>query len=227
MIRYIFFDLDGTLFDFKKEERNALSKTLTELGITPTDEMLSRYSEINISQWKLLELGKIERAQMKVRRYELLFEEFGIDISGKKATAIYEKHLALSHSFIENAPEILETLYKDYQLYLVTNGSTVVQNGRLDSSCIRKYFKGIYISQEIGVNKPDKRFFDACFSDIKDFDRSQAVIIGDSLSSDIQGGINAGIKTIWFNRRKEQCSDIKPDYEISSLLELSALLPTI
>lgn len=221
MIKNILFDLDDTIFDFKRAERIALSKTLAELGVTPDDRILSRYSEINISQWKLLEKKIITRDEVKVRRYELLFEEFGIDLSAERTTALYEKNLGIGHYFIDGAEEMLQRLYKDYRLYLVSNGATAVQKSRIASSGIEKYFQNIFISQEIGYDKPAKEFFNKCFEQIEDFSKKETIIVGDSLSSDIQGGINAGIKTVWFNPRHLEFDKIKPDYEISSLDELA------
>lgn len=225
MIKNIFFDLDDTLFDFKMAEKTALAKTLTEMGVEPTEEILSRYSIHNISQWKRLELGEITREQVKVNRYRLLFDEFGIDLSPEKATKIYEKHLACGHWFIDGAPEILKALYKNYRLYLVSNGSKKVQDGRLKSSGITKYFDEIFISEAIGFEKPNIEFFTYCFERIPDFSKGETVIVGDSLSSDIKGGSQAGIKTVWFNPHHQQnTTALKPDYEISSLNELTALL---
>lgn len=223
MIKNILFDLDDTIFDFKRAEKIALSKTLSELGVSPDDRILSRYSEINISQWKLLEKRIITRDEVKVRRYKLLFEEFGIDLSAERTTALYEKNLAIGHYFIDGAEELLQRLYKHYHLYLVSNGATAVQKSRIASSGIEKYFQNIFISQEIGYDKPAKEFFDKCFEQIDNFSKKETIIVGDSLSSDIQGGINAGIKTVWFNPRHLEFDKIKPDYEISSLDELNAL----
>ena len=224
MIKNILFDLDDTIFDFKKAERIALSNTLSELGVTPEDKILSRYSEINISQWKLLEKKIITRDEVKVRRYKLLFEEFNLDLSAEKTTALYEKKLAIGHYFIDGAEELLQGLYKSYRLYLVSNGASAVQHSRIAGSGIERYFKSIFISQEIGFDKPAKEFFDKCFSQIDGFSKSETIIVGDSLSSDIQGGINAGIKTVWFNPKCLKPDGIKPDYEIHLLKELEEIL---
>lgn len=224
MIEHIFFDLDDTLFDFKKAERAALAGTFERFGMQADDKILSRYSEINISQWKLLELGKLTRDEVKVRRYKLLFEEFGIDLNPEKFTEVYEKRLGIGHYFIDGAEEIIKTLYGRFKLYIVSNGAAAVQKSRIASSGIAKYFDGIFISQQIGFDKPDVRFFERCFAQIDGFSKEKAVIVGDSLSSDIQGGINAGIQTIRFNPKQEKSQHILPDYEIASLSELADLL---
>lgn len=228
MIRNVLFDLDDTLFDFHKAEKIALTKTLVHFGIDPTEETLALYSTINAAHWKRLELGEISREEVKVGRYRELFKTIGVECDPVKATAYYESMLAIGHYFMPGAPELLEELYRKYRLYIVSNGTAKVQEGRIGSSRIAKYMDGIFISQILGANKPDKQFFDICFAEIPDFSLSETVIIGDSLSSDIKGGINAGITTVWFNPKGiENDSDIKPDYAIKELSEVPGLLSQI
>lgn len=228
MIRNVLFDLDDTLFDFHKAEKIALTKTLVHFGIDPTEETLALYSTINAAHWKRLELGEISREEVKVGRYRELFKTIGVECDPVKATAYYESMLAIGHYFMPGAPELLEELYRKYRLYIVSNGTAKVQEGRIGSSGIAKYMDGIFISQILGANKPDKQFFDICFAEISDFSFSETVIIGDSLSSDIKGGINAGITTVWFNPKGiENDSDIKPDYTIKELSEVPGLLSQI
>ena len=228
MIRNVLFDLDDTLFDFHKAEKIALTKTLVHFGIDPTEETLALYSAINAAHWKRLELGEISREEVKVGRYRELFKTIGVECDPVKATAYYESMLAIGHYFMPGAPELLEELYGKYRLYIVSNGTAKVQEGRIGSSGIAKYMDGIFISQLLGANKPDKQFFDICFSEIPDFSLSETVIIGDSLSSDIKGGINAGITTVWFNPKGiENDNDIKPDYTIKELSEVPGLLSQI
>lgn len=228
MIRNVLFDLDDTLFDFHKAEKIALTKTLVHFGIDPTEETLALYSTINAAHWKRLELGEISREEVKVGRYRELFETIGVECDPVKATAYYESMLAIGHYFMPGAPELLEELYRKYRLYIVSNGTAKVQEGRIGSSGIAKYMDGIFISQILGANKPDRQFFDICFAEIPDFSLSETVIIGDSLSSDIKGGINAGITTVWFNPKGiENDSDIKPDYTIKELSEVPGLLSQI
>ena len=225
MIRNVLFDLDDTLFDFHKAEKIALTKTLVHFGIDPTEETLALYSTINAAHWKRLELGEISREEVKVGRYRELFKTIGVECDPVKATAYYESMLAIGHYFMPGAPELLEELYGKYRLYIVSNGTAKVQEGRIGSSGIAKYMDGIFISQILGANKPDKQFFDICFAEIPDFSLGETVIIGDSLSSDIKGGINAGITTVWFNPKGiENDSDIKPDYIIKELFEVPGLL---
>lgn len=228
MIKNILLDMDNTILDFTKAERVAASKALAAMGIQPTDELLKRYHQINEGQWRLFELGELEREQVKVRRYELLFDEMGIAASPRETAKVYEGLLGIGHYFMDGAVELLERLSRVYRLYLATNGTSNVQKSRISSADISKYFQGIYISEDVGYNKPDKRYFDACFKDIPDFDPAETVMIGDSLTSDIKGGINAGIRTVWFNHEgKSRDDSIVPDHEVHSLEEIPGLMGRI
>ena len=224
----VLFDLDDTILDFHTAERHALKAAFDELGIASEEELLSHYSEINAYCWQQLELGKMTREEVLVSRFEKLFTERGIACDARAAQDCYEGFLESGHFFVPGAPKLLEELFPKYDLYLVSNGNSVTQAGRLKSAGISPYFKGIFISEEIGVNKPARAFFDACFAAIPDFRAENAIIIGDSLTSDILGGINAGIRTCWFNPAgKSERDDIKPDYMIRSLGELPAMLEEI
>ena len=224
----ILFDLDDTILDFHTAERHALRAAFDELGIDADEKLLRRYSEINAFCWQQLELGRMTREEVLVSRFEKLFREKGIDCDARTAQERYEGFLENGHFFVPGAEELLEALYPKYDLYLVSNGNTVTQESRLKSAGIGPYFKKIFISEQIGVNKPERAFFEACFSEIPDFHAEDAVIVGDSLTSDIRGGINAGIRTCWFNpAHKPVRDDIKADYIFHALGELPALLETI
>lgn len=225
MIKYILLDLDDTLLDFHMAEAVALRKTMTHFGVEPTDSAVARYSEINDAQWKKLETGELTRAEVKLRRFEIFFAELGVDCDAEAARQYYENALGVGHYFMEGAEEMLEALYGSYQLYIVSNGTTAVQNGRMASAGIARYFDGIFLSEALGYVKPQREFFDACFAKIPQFDPAQAIILGDSLTSDIQGGINAGIRTCWFNPKKGKGrEDILPDFEIDALENFLGLL---
>ena len=225
MIRNVLLDLDETVLDFHWAERIALRKTLIYLGIEPEEKILSRYREINTAQWKLLELGKLTVQEVKVRRYQLLFQELGAECSPQEAARLYESFLGIGHCFIDGAEEMLKALSGHYRLYIASNGTTAAQKSRIASAGIEKYMSGIFLSEEIGHAKPDAAYFEACFARIPEFCKAETVIVGDSLSSDIKGGKNAGIITIWFNPRgEENPSDIAADHEIRKLSELPPLL---
>lgn len=229
MIRNIFLDLDDTILDFHKAEHAALEKTLRKIGIEPTSEILSRYSVLNLRQWQRLERGEIDRATVKTERYRLLFEEFKIDFAADEATHIYEGFLGQGHYFIDGATEMIDSLYGKYRLYIASNGTYNVQKGRIKSADIAKYFDGIFISELVGADKPNKDFFDIACRNIENFSAEETVIVGDSLTSDILGGKNAGFITIWFNNggKKRNSTDITPDYEITALNQLAPLVQSL
>ncbi len=224
----IFLDLDNTILDFSKAERIALTQTLTERGVTVTEAVLLRYRDINIYCWEQLEDGKMARDEVLRRRFEMLFEELGLSCDGQEATERYEGLLHFGHWFIPGAEELLRTLSPVHDLYLASNGVASVQHSRIASAGIAPYFKGIFISEELDAVKPQKEFFEACFARIPGFDPARALMVGDSLTSDIRGGINAGIKTCWLNyNRKPGRPDIVPDYVIHAIMELPALIDSL
>lgn len=222
---FVLLDLDDTILDFHQAEANAVAKTLAQLGIEPKESTVRRYSEINAGRWELLEQGLITREEVLTSRFEMLFGELGVEGSGTQAQKIYEGLLSQGHWFMPGAEKLLGELYGKYPLYIVSNGNLSVQDGRIASAGIARYFEEIFISQRIGFDKPRKEFFDACFAKIPGFDRERAIIVGDSLTSDIRGGLNAGIKTCWYNPRgKAPRADVRPDYCITALDELPGLL---
>lgn len=225
MIRNIFLDADDTLFDFHRSERQALQETLRQIGVLPTEEILALYSSINQAHWKMLEQGEITREELRVKRYERFLAEIGAAVAPSRAAAIYEDALARGHFFIEGAERLIKTLSGEYHLYILTNGFAKTQNGRLASAGVRAYFKDVFISQELGADKPSEQFFEACFARIPQFRREEAILVGDSLTSDILGGNRMGICTVWFNPREvKNQTEIHPDYEISRLEQLYSIL---
>ena len=221
----VLLDIDDTLLDFHKAEALALSKTLREMNVEPRPDILERYSEINLRHWEMLEDGILTRDQVLVQRFEVLYRELGLDRSGTETRDRYEQHLSHGHFFMPGAEDLLKTLYGRYALYIVSNGTGVVQRGRIASAGIARFFEGIFISEDIGFHKPDKAFFDGCFARIPGFDRKRSLMVGDSLTSDIRGGLNAGIRTCWYNPRgRKGRRDILPDFEIRDLGQLPGLL---
>ena len=228
MIKTVFLDLDDTILDFHKAEALSIKGTLEAFGLPSDEKTVSRYSEINKTCWERLERGEYTREEVLLNRFKFLFEELGIDTEPIRAKAEYEGRLSNSAYFVDGAIDLLEGLQGKYDLYITSNGTKRVQEGRLKKSGIKKYFKDIFISEDIGKNKPDKAFFDFVFSKIEGFEKDTAIIVGDSLSSDIKGGLNAGILTCYYNPKgRTNESDIKPHYEIKKLSELYQILENI
>ena len=227
MIEFLFLDLDDTILDFHKAERIAISNTIRDFGVEPTEEILHRYHIINKWHWEQLELGKLTRAEVLQNRFGVLFSELGLSVDAAACAKVYEKNLSIGHWFLPGAEEAVDRLSKKYRLFLASNGTASVQKGRMTSANLYRFFEKVFVSQEIGHNKPSKAYFDGCFTQIPGFDASKAMIVGDSLTSDIKGGINAGLKTVWVNPSHSPCGDIRPDYEIEALSQLEALLETL
>ena len=227
MIKFVLVDLDDTIFDFAAAEHAALRATLSEMDAPTSDEVIRRYSEINRAHWEMLERGELTREQVLIYRFDSLYRELGLERDSAETQRIYEHRLSLEHQFIDGAIDMLDELSEKYGLYVVSNGTAVVQDRRIAESGIAKYFKGIFISQRVGYDKPKREFFDHVFAHIDGFERESAIIVGDSLTSDILGGKNAGIITCRFNPHGKRADKIIPDSEISSLAELSHLLSTI
>ncbi|GFZ29883.1 haloacid dehalogenase [Clostridium zeae] len=222
----IIFDADETLFDFRKSEREAFKNAMVEFDIEyDENHHLKIYSEINTAIWKEFEEGLITQEKLKVERFKRLADKLEVVFDEVEFAKTYMKHLANASFLFEDSEALVESLYKDYKLTIVTNGLTDVQNGRIKKSTIAKYFQDVVISEEVKVAKPDPRIFEMALNNLKHTDKSKVLMVGDSLSSDIKGGANAGIDTCWYNPSKTlNTSDIKPTYEISSLNELRDII---
>lgn len=228
MIKAVLLDSDDTLLDFHKAEHIALAKTLLRVGVEPDEKTVALYSRINREHWEKLERGELTRRQVLTQRFERLYEALGIPGDAEATQEIYETHLSVGHYFIEGAEALLEALYGRYALYMVSNGNARVQDGRLKSAGIGRYFEKIFISERVGFDKPRAEFFERCFAQMPPYEKGEMLIIGDSLTSDIRGGLNAGIHTCWFNpHHAPGREDIVPEYTVASLAELPALLQTI
>jgi putative hydrolase of the HAD superfamily len=222
----IIFDADETLFDFKKSERDAIKNTLLEFDIDYNENHhLKIYHGINTVIWKEFEKGLITQEKLKVERFKRLSDSLNIVFDVAEFAKSYIKHLSNASFLYDDSIDLVESLHKDYRLTIITNGLKDVQDKRVRKSVIGKYFEDIVISEEIEVSKPHPKIFEHALNNIKHTDKSKVLIVGDSLTSDIQGGINFGIDTCWFNPRKAaNMTGIKPTYEISNLMELKAIL---
>ena len=228
MMEFLFLDLDDTILDFQKAERLAISRTFRSFGLEPTEQVLERYHVINRLHWERLERGELTRDQVLTGRFQMLFEELGIPAQPQAIAKGYEHNLGLGHYFLPGAKEALDTLRGKYRLFLASNGTASVQHSRLTSAGLYPYFEEVFVSQALGANKPSRAFFDACAARIPGYDPRKALMVGDSLTSDILGGINAGMKTCWVCPRGAQGRpDIVPDYRIEALSQLPELLKTL
>ena len=221
----MFLDLDDTILDFHKAEAIAIARTFRKAGLPDTPEMIEHYSRVNRRQWELLNAGQITRDEVLTSRFEILFRETGVQADVAGVLADYEHFLSIGHYFLPGALETLQYLSKKYKLYIASNGTAPVQDGRLKSAGILPLFQDVFISQRLGANKPSRDFFELAAARIPDFCPEETLMIGDSLTSDIQGGVNAGIDTCWYNPKGLPLpGSPKPTYVIGALTDLMALL---
>lgn len=217
----ILFDADGTLLDFDRSEEESLRTMLKAMDIPCTPELVQSYQRINLALWKQLERGEVTKAELQQRRFSELFARFTLKADGAEANRRYLDALSQSGFLVEGAEAVCRKLAERVPLYIVTNGIGATQRGRMEKSGIADCFQTLFISEEIGVPKPYKEYFDAVFAEIGDVDRRRVLLVGDSLTSDMQGGENAGVCTCWYNPSGEprpQTPSI--DFEIRSLEEL-------
>lgn len=221
----ILLDADGTFLDFKKSENQALKHTFKKYNIPFTDQIKERYEQINSSLWKEFELGLIDKKTVIYSRFINLFKEFDMNVDGITFEDDYQEALGNESYLLPDAYEILSSLSTKYDLYVVTNGVSYTQHNRLNKSGVKSFFKDVFVSEDIGYQKPMKEYFQYCFERIENFQLEKTLIIGDSLSSDIQGGINMGIDTCWIHDKNQHNEKNLPiTYEINNLNDLKKIL---
>lgn len=225
MYKAILWDVDGTLLNFLKSESAAMKECFQVCGLGEcTDEMVHAYSKINEGYWKLLELHKVEKPVLFRRRFEDLFSKYGLSYDTAKFNTLYQQTLG-NHIFPnDNSLELVKSLKGKIRQYAVTNGSFTAQERKLRRSGLDRLLDGIFISDVVGFEKPSPLFFDSVFDQIPE-GREEAIIVGDSLTSDILGGNNAGIACCWYNPdNKKAPGDLRIDYIISDLNEIKNII---
>lgn len=220
----LLFDIDNTLLDFFAAEKSAVSYVLKAEGLPFDDETVSLYSAINQSYWERFERGEIPKSDIFEGRFKTLLSEIKREGDPAKISKDYCARLSCEHQKVDGADEILICLKeRGYKLYAATNGLSSTQYRRIEESGLKKYFDGIFVSEDAGHQKPEKEYYDYVISKIEEKDRRKMLIIGDSMSSDILGGKNAEIDTCWFNFAGTK-KLYEPDYQINSLEELKNIL---
>mgnify|MGYP003086802425 FL=1 len=215
---FLLFDLDHTLLDFDAAEDVALSHLLKEEGVKDIQAYKDYYVPMNKTLWKDLELKKITKQELVNTRFSRLFAHFGIEKDGAYLAERYQFFLSKQGQIFPGVEDLLKKLiHQGYELYAATNGITYIQTGRLEQSGIAPFFKEIFISEQLHTQKPDAAFYEKIGTRISNFDKHHALMIGDSLSADIQGGNNAGIDTVWYNPdHLENNTQAQPTYEVDS-----------
>ena len=223
--RTILLDADGTLLDFVKAEYAALSDTLRHFSLPESESIHRGYSEANAEQWLLLEKKLVTCTQLKINRFQSFCSKFNFSQDAKAMAVYYENALSRKSYLLKGAQNICRLLSQHCELFLVTNGFQKIQSTRFYATPLPPYFKGCFISEEIGVEKPDPLFFERVAQRIPDFEKKSTLIVGDSLSSDMAGGIGFGIDTCWYNPSgKEPPANMTLTYIISSLSQLQHII---
>ena len=221
--KVVLWDIDATLLNFKEAEKVAIRKCFAKYGLGEcTDEMLEVYSGINKIYWQRLERGEMTKPQILEGRFREFFERYGLntdcvpDFNGS-----YQVALGDTICFNPGCMQVLEALKGKVKQYAVTNGTKVAQTRKVANSGLDKVLDGIFISDELGVEKPSKEFFDKVWAAIGHYTGDEVLIVGDSLTSDIRGGMNAGIKTCWFDPDRAECpAEMRIDYHIQNLTQV-------
>ncbi len=221
--KYLLFDVDMTLLDFKKSEKFALKNTVEYFGHEFNEDILKIYATINQNYWEKYEKGEVKKEILIYARFADFLDT--LDWAGDKNAweDFYQNSIGETAFVIDGAEEVLETLYQKYPLYVISNGTGKTQRSRLKNANLLKYFRYLFISEELGVQKPEKAFFEKVLNTV-DKNKSDFLVIGDSLTSDVLGANNSGLDVCWYNFQKIKNSKYDITYEISSLPELIKLL---
>ena len=222
----VFFDADDTLFDFQQAEHNALVAFLKEeYQLEPTPDLLALYRQINQDLWRQYERQEITRETLVSTRFARFFEAIGRKEDGVAANGRYLNRLARQSCLMPGALELCQRLAPRLPLYILTNGISRVQRSRLAASPLKPLISGIFVSEELGCPKPHRAFFDGVFRALAPLRAPQALMVGDSLLTDIQGAQNAGISACWFHSPAAPLPQgVQPDFSVTSLAQVEDLL---
>jgi 2-haloacid dehalogenase len=220
---WLLFDADDTLFDFPRAEANALKWTLEQSGLPFQSGFVNLYSRFNQQVWREFERGEVTSQELRVKRFRLFFDETHLNGDPQTVSPLYLRNMALGTGLLPGAEEVVRALKADYHLALVTNGLKEVQRPRLESSALRDCFERVFISEEIGAAKPARAYFDAVFTALGNPPKDSVLIIGDSLTSDMKGGVEYGIDTCWYNPAGKT-TKLPVTYEIKNLQALKTIL---
>lgn len=223
----LLWDVDQTLLDFGKSQQDALGRSFEKYGRTMESETLALYAAINDAYWKRHERGEVSKQELLTGRFATLFSQMGTsDIPVEEFAAFYQKALGEVYYFRDDSYRLCQELKKEgIRQYAVTNGVSSTQRNKLHLSGLDKILDDVFISEEIGEPKPNPLYFKKCFRKIPEFSPKKALLVGDSLSSDIQGGNNAGVYCCWYNpEKKPNDTSLQIDYEIRNLWELKEII---
>lgn len=229
MKRYdiLLWDVDQTLLDFDRSMEDALRYTFQHFGLTITDEIIKQYAEINHSYWKRLELGEITKQELLIGRFRTLLDKLSLNnrITAQEMQPVYQKALGSVYYFLDDSFSLCQKLNGQIRQFIVSNGVTETQTNKLKLSGLWELMEDIFISENIGYEKPSPLFFEECFRKIPNFCKERTLIVGDSLTSDIKGANTVGLDCCWYNPKHLAANTkLKINYEISNLWEVEKIL---
>lgn len=220
----VFIDIDDTLLDFTKCANDAIKSACNKFGVPYTTTLVDTFHPINLDLWHRLEKKEVTKEKLFDTRFQIVFDKLGIKADGIAFETAFRENFHESAILVDGARDLLEYLRSKYKVYVASNASMHQQTNRMKRAELDGYIDGYFVSEEIGFPKPQKEFFDACFKALPDVKPHDVVMIGDSLSADIKGACEYGLKTIWYNHRNEPTSEVKCDYIVSRLSEIKNIL---
>lgn len=220
----VFIDIDDTLLDFTKCANDAIKSACNKFGVPYTTTLVDTFHPINLDLWHRLEKKEVTKEKLFDTRFQIVFDKLGIKADGIAFETAFRENFHESAILVDGARDLLEYLRSKYKVYVASNASMHQQTNRMKKAELDGYIDGYFVSEEIGFPKPQKEFFDACFKALPDVKPQDVVMIGDSLSADIKGACEYGLKTIWYNHRNEPTADVKCDYIVSRLSEVKNIL---
>lgn len=220
----VFIDIDDTLLDFTKCANDAIKSACNKFGVPYTTTLVDTFHPINLDLWHRLEKKEVTKEKLFDTRFQIVFDKLGIKADGIAFETAFRENFHESAILVDGARDLLEYLRSKYKVYVASNASMHQQTNRMKRAGLDGYIDGYFVSEEIGFPKPQKEFFDACFKALPDVKPQDVVMIGDSLSADIKGAYEYGLKTIWYNHRNEPTADVKCDYIVSRLSEVKNIL---
>lgn len=220
----LYFDLDNTILDFTSTEYNAIKQLLKLHNLPNSDDIIAKYSEINQSWWERFEKGEIKKQEIFAGRFKTFLQFYNLKGDAQQMAQDYFEFLAAGHDVVEGAEKVLKYLKENnYTVCITTNGVSRTQYRRIDECGLKDYFDYVFVSEDAGHQKPEKEYFEYAMANSAEKDKDKILVIGDSLSSDILGGINFGVDTCWFNAKGKKAS-IKPTYEITNIMQICDIL---
>lgn len=220
----VFIDIDDTLLDFTKCANDAIKSACNKFGVPYTTTLVDTFHPINLDLWHRLEKKEVTKEKLFDTRFQIVFDKLGIKADGIAFETAFRENFHESAILVDGARDLLEYLRSKYKVYVASNASMHQQTNRMKKAELDGYIDGYFVSEEIGFPKPQKEFFDACFKALPDVKPQDVVMIGDSLSADIKGACEYGLKTIWYNHRNELTVGVKCDYIVSRLSEIKNIL---